>query len=182
MNTLQTTSSQILFDPFQIEDRVFEIAQELETLYGDPLSSEDVLFCPILQGAVPFFADICKNITFDPSVDYIGLSSYKGMEQQKEFSVYKVFVADLVKGKTVWLFDDIADSGTTLGFLKNLALSMGAKEVKTCTLLKKKSCPYPVDLYGFEVEDNEWVWGYGMDLDKGKGRTTNTIFSLTKEK
>jgi hypoxanthine phosphoribosyltransferase len=173
-----TTEAQVLFSPWDIEERVLDIAENLNSIYED--NADDVLFCPILQGAVPFFADICKGITFAPAVDYVGLSSYKGTEQQKEFSVYKVFVLDLIKGKTVWLFDDIADSGKTLEFLKKLALSMGAKEVKTCVLLKKKSCPFEVDFYGFEVEDDQWVWGYGMDLDNSVGRTESAIFSVIK--
>lgn len=171
------TEAQVLFSPWDIEERVLDIAENLNSIYED--NADDVLFCPILQGAVPFFVDICKGITFAPAVDYVGITSYEGRDQ-KEFNVYKMPNAKLAEGKTVWLIDDIADSGKTLNFLKGIFTQYGAKEVKTCTLLKKKSCPVDIDFYGFEVEDDQWVWGYGMDLDNSVGRTESAIFSVTK--
>ena len=165
--------NKILYNPWQIEDVVDGIANHLTDLYGFE-NEHEVVFAPILQGAVPFFSDICRYLPFDPYVDYIGVSSYAG-EQQTEFNLYKAPDPAIVNGKTVWLFDDIADSGNTLDFLKKLLLSLGAKQVKTCVLLKKRHCKYPVDLYGFDMDD-EWVWGYGMDAPNGRGRLLNTIF------
>jgi hypoxanthine phosphoribosyltransferase len=165
--------NQILYTPWQIEDVVDGIATHLNTLY-DQQNEDEVVLAPILQGAVPFFSDISRNLLFNPYVDYIGVSSYDG-EEQTQFNLYKAPDRAIVKDRTVWLFDDIADSGNTLQFMKNVLLSMGAKEVKTCVLLKKNHCTYPVDLYGFPMND-EWVWGYGMDAPDGRGRLLNAIF------
>ena len=165
--------NRILYTPWQIEEVVDGIATHLNTLY-DQENEDQVVLAPILQGAVPFFSDVSRNLLFNPYVDFIGVSSYVG-EQQTEFNLYKAPDPTIVKDRVVWLFDDIADSGKTLEFLKALLLSLGAKEVKTCILLKKNHCPFPVDLYGFPM-DNEWVWGYGMDAPDGRGRLLNAIF------
>jgi len=165
--------NKILYNPFEIEEVVEGIASHFNDLYNHDNESE-VVFAPILQGAVPFFSDICRYITFDPYIDYIGVNSYVGQDQT-EFNLYKAPDPTIVRGKIVWLFDDIADSGNTLQFLKNLLLSLGAKEVKTCVLLKKDHCMFPVDVYGFPMKD-EWVWGYGMDAPNGRGRILNAIF------
>lgn len=165
--------NQILYTPWQIEDVVDGIATHLNTLY-DQHNEDEVVLAPILQGAVTFFSDVSRNLLFNPYVDYIGVSSYSGSEQG-EFNLYKAPDPEIVKGRTVWLFDDIADSGRTLDFMKTVLLSVGAKEVKTCVLLKKSHCTYPIDLYGFPMND-EWVWGYGMDAPDGRGRLLNAIF------
>jgi hypoxanthine phosphoribosyltransferase len=163
----------VLYDPFQIEEVAFGVADHFNKLYNKDNES-DVIFAPILQGAVPFFSDIARNLTFDPYVEFIGVSSYKG-EQQKEFHLYKMIEPNLVRNKTIWLFDDIADSGNTLRFLSDMLKQFGAKEVKSCVLLKKRHCTYPVDVTGFEMDD-EWVFGYGMDAPNGRGRLSNAIF------
>ena len=165
--------SDILYTPWEIEDRVMDISEEFNNLYN-PSNEHEVLFAPILTGAIPFFNDMCKGITFDPCVEYIGINSYQGTEQ-KEFNLYKMFDPKVVKDKTVWLFDDIADSGNTLEFLAHLLKQHGAKEVKSCVLLKKSHCKYPVDLYGFEMKENHFVFGYGMDSANGRGRTLGSI-------
>lgn len=172
---------EILLQPDQLDDIAYGVASTINEIYNEQTIEveHEIVFCPILQGAVPFFVDVCKYTLIEPYVDYIGISSYQGQEQ-KEFVVYKMPDANLVKGKTVWLFDDIADSGKTLEFLKTTLMSFGAKEVKTCVLLKKQSCPFPVDVYGYELEDDYWVWGYGMDAPNGRSRTSNVLLGERK--
>lgn len=132
-------------------------------------NEHNVLFVPVLQGAIPFFHDICQHLSFDPYIEYIGVKSYEGIAQ-KDHIIYKTVNKDLIENREVWLFDDIADSGNTFKFLTNMFLYMGAKSVNTCVLLKKRKCPFPVTLHAFEMDD-EWVWGYGMDGPNGRGRS-----------
>lgn len=154
----------------EIKKHVKRIANTLDERYegmGDKL-----VIVPILQGAIPFFSDIAKAMTLDCLVDTVGVRSYVG-KVQGEFDLYKDFNSNL-SGKHVWLIDDIADSGNTLTYLKNIAKQRGAVSVHTCTMLKRKSCPIHVDLFGREI-DGEWVVGYGMDDVNGLGRTLNDI-------
>jgi hypoxanthine phosphoribosyltransferase len=166
-----------LYGQEKILEKVSSIARYFNySNHYDKLNEQDeeIVFVPILQGVVPFFTDIVKNLEFDPFIEYIGISSYEG-ESQKEFNLYKSVDPELVKGRKVWVFDDIADSGNTLGYVTGLLEQYGAREVNTCVLLKKKHCIYPVNIHGFEM-NNEWVWGYGMDAPNGKGRGLKDIY------
>ena len=176
---MNTQNTKVLYNPIEIDDCVWGIANTINGMYPDNLAESNIVFCPILTGVVPFFADICKYVEIDPYIEYIGVSSYNGTEQQDKFNVYKLPVADNIKGRTVWLFDDIADSGLTLDFLTRTLFSMGAKEVKTCVLLKKNTCTFPVDVYGFPLENDDWIHGYGMDAPNGRGRISPALLATT---
>ena len=162
----------LLYNNVSIANCVYRIADTLNSKYYRK-DTKDILFAPILQGAVPFFHDVSKEILFDPYVDYVGISSYQGTKQG-EFNLYKDLNPELVKDKIVWFFDDIADTGRTLQFLTDQALSYGAAEVHSCVLIKRLGSPYKVDLFGFETA--KWVWGYGMDAPNGKGRTFDSVY------
>ena len=41
-------------------------------------------------------------------------------------------------------------------------------------MLKRKNNTHPIDLYGFEIDD-EWAVGYGLD-DNGLRRNENNIY------
>ena len=45
-------------------------------------------------------------------------------------------------------------------------------------MLKRKNNDHPIDLYGFEIND-EWVVGYGLD-DNGLMRNNNNIYEKGK--
>lgn len=173
---MNTQVTKTLFDPGQIDDCIYGIACAINGMYPDLEAESNIVFCPILTGVIPFFADLSKYIEIEPYVEYIGAASYEGTEQQ-EIKTYRMPSADLIKGKTVWLIDDIADSGNTLKHLRDLLLSYGAKEVKTCVLLKKNTCPFPVDIYGFPLEDDAWIHGYGLDAPNGRGRTSPALYA-----
>ena len=165
--------SKVLYNPADIEKATKQVADHLNSLYNQD-NEDTVILAPILQGAVPFFMDIAKDLKFDPYTEFVGVKSYDG-EHQKEHHLYKMIDPNMLKGKVVWLFDDVADSGNTLQFMSKMLKQFGAVEVKTCVLLKKRHCKYPVDVYAFEM-GSEWIWGYGLDAPNGRGRLLNTIY------
>ena len=64
--------------------------------------------------------------------------------------------------------DDILDTGRTLRSVRNKLLAGGAKDIRICVLLVKKTgLPGKIkaDWTGFEIEDR-FVIGYGLDLDQ----------------
>ena len=136
---MKEQTTKVLFDPVQIDDCVWGIAKHINEKYKNGDEEVNVVFCPILTGVIPFFVNLSNYLEFDPYVEYIGAASYEGTEQQ-EIKTYKMPNPELIKGKTVWLFDDIADSGKTLQHLKDILISYEAKEVLTCVLLKKNTC------------------------------------------
>lgn len=176
---MSTQNTRVLFDPVEIDDCVWGIANVINEKYQNHDEESSLVFCPILTGAIPFFTNLSNYLQFDPYIEYIGVSSYNGTEQQDKFNVYKLPPADTIKDRIVWLFDDIADSGLTLDFLTRTMLSMGAKQVKTCVLLKKNTCTFPVDIYGFPLENDDWIHGYGLDAPNGRGRISPALFATT---
>ena len=163
--------SKLLITPHQIECAVLDISDIINNKYSN--SKTNPILSPIMQGGVTFFSDIAKFLSIDAYVDYIGVSSYRG-QSQCAFDVYKTWSVDLTD-KEVWLIDDIADSGNTLAHLESEAYARGASKVYKATLLRRKTCPIPLDFYGFEL-DKEFVFGYGMDHPNGLGRLSDSIY------
>jgi hypoxanthine phosphoribosyltransferase len=70
-----------------------------------------------------------------------------------------------VKGRSILLVEDIVDTGNTLKYLLNRFESLGAADVKVCSLLDKperREQRVVADYIGFEIP-NEFVVGYGLD-------------------
>ena len=168
-----------MYSHTEIQERLVYLASDINALVTTHPDYEDAVCVPILQGSIPFFHDLTSLFCWNPVVDYVGVSSYDG-QQQKTFQAYKLPKRHLVEGKTVFLFDDILDTGNTINFFANTLYSMGAKEVVPVVLLKRKVNTWDADprikqvIVGFEIHD-EWVYGYGMDSDDYKGRTLKHI-------
>tara|TARA_R110000868_G_scaffold28036_4_gene105517 strand:+ start:4107 stop:4637 length:531 start_codon:yes stop_codon:yes gene_type:complete len=175
---MKEQKTRVLFDPVQIDDCVWGIAKHINEKYKNGDEEVNIVFCPILTGVIPFFTNLTTYLEFDPYIEYIGAASYEGTEQQ-EVKTYRMPDPELIKGKDVWLFDDIADSGKTLQYLTDILTSYGAKRVYTCVLLKKNTCPFPVDIYGFPLEDDAWIHGYGLDAPNGRGRISPALYATT---
>jgi hypoxanthine phosphoribosyltransferase len=65
------------------------------------------------------------------------------------------------------IVDDILDSGRTLKFARDLFIERGARSVRTCVMLDKKTnraVKMEADHVGFPVDD-VFVVGYGLDYD-----------------
>ena len=70
-----------------------------------------------------------------------------------------------VAGRAVLLVDDVADTGRSLAFARDLLLGQGAARVWICALVDKPSrreVEIAVDFTGFTVGDR-FVVGYGID-------------------
>ena len=70
-----------------------------------------------------------------------------------------------IAGRAVLLVDDVADTGRSLVFARDLLLGLGASEVRSCALLDKptrRAVPVPLDFIGFTLGD-VFVVGYGID-------------------
>jgi uncharacterized protein len=85
----------------------------------------------------------------------IGVRSYTGINQQlPQPEIYHPLPVK-VTGKRVLLFDDVADTGQSLAFVKAHLLAEGALDVQTATLLFKPHSKLRPDFYGMET--SSWV-------------------------
>lgn len=145
----------------QITERIKELGSEIS---NDYLGSPPVLV-GILKGALPFLADLMREITIPVVYDLMAVSSY-GASTKSTGTVRIIKDLDLeIEGRDVIIVEDIVDTGLTLQYLVENLRSRQPKSLKVCTLLDKPSrrqTPIQPDYNGFEIPD-VFVVGFGLD-------------------
>jgi len=152
-----------LFGEAAIAARVAELAEEISQAIPDEFT-----VVGLLKGSFVFVADLVRALDRAgrrPRIDFITLSSYgQGRESSGSVRLVGAPPGDIA-GRAVLLVDDVADSGRSLAFARDLLLSLGAGEVRSCALLDKplkRAVAVPLDFIGFTVAD-VFVVGYGID-------------------
>jgi len=138
-----------------------------------------VLLC-VLNGAIMFTAELMKRLNFPLELMSMKLSSYEGTQSTgvvKEISS----ITGSVEGKTVIICEDIVDTGTTIVALKEKLASLGAKEIRVCTMLVKPAVlnnRVKLDYVGMEIP-NDFIVGFGLDYNE-LGRNLKDIYVIEK--
>ena len=137
-----------------------------------------IVFICVMKGGFMFFSDLIKHIQYPIEVDFIKCSSYEGQEQ-KMLQLHYDIESDL-QDKTVFIVDDILDSGETMKMLKSHFLAHGAKQIETVSAVYKENVDFPKHFYIYKQPEgfNPWYIGYGMDDYKGYQRNLDTIHTL----
>lgn len=85
----------------------------------------------------------------------IGVKFYKGIYQKlAEPQIYQD-LPEPIKGENILLFDDVADSGGSLAFVKQHLTKLGISRVTTATLLYKPWSSFKPDYYGAQTKS--WI-------------------------
>jgi len=147
----------------EIAARVVELGRAITRDYAEA----NLVLVGVLQGAIPFIADLMRVLPLDLTVDFLRASSYgPGTTSSRAVRL----VADLsvdIADRHVLVVDDIVDTGHTLAALKRELQARGPRSVRTCVLLDKTSrreTDVTVDYVGFTIP-NVFVVGYGLDYD-----------------
>jgi len=168
---------EVILKKTAIQKRIKELAKQIvEDHRASGNQLPPVMIC-ILNGSFMFFTDLIRNMDIECEIDFIRLKSYNGRDNSAGVETLKDIELTL-KGKNVYLVDDICDTGATMiEAILNVESSMPA-DLKVVTLLKRKSgCEYIFpDFNGFEI-DNEWVIGFGLD-DNGLRRNLEDIYRI----
>ncbi|PYN36758.1 MAG: hypoxanthine phosphoribosyltransferase [Candidatus Rokuibacteriota bacterium] len=147
----------------EIAARVAELGRAITRDYA----GTNLVLVGVLQGAIPFLADLMRALPLDLTVDFLRASSY-GSATASSGTVR--LVADLsvdIGDRHVLIVDDIVDTGHTLAALKRALEARGPRSLRTCVLLDKtgrRETPVTVDYVGFTIP-NVFVVGYGLDYD-----------------
>ena len=142
-----------------------------------------VIMVGLLNGAFMFYSELVKNISIDVECDFMRVKSYVN-KKQGDIQITKD-LETAIKGKHVYIVDDILDSGNTMAKVIEYLQIKWPKSINVVTLLKRKNTPFKLNNYdvegneafGFEIDD-EWVIGHGMDNDKGFCRNYQSIFAI----
>jgi len=151
----------ILITREQIQMRCAELGKQLTEEYQD----KTPLVVGVLKGAVPFMADIVREMDCYLEIDFLDVSSYGNATVSSGEVKIEKDLNTSVEGRDILIVEDIIDSGLTLGYLVDLLKYRKAKSVKIVTLLDKQEgrvVPIEADYVGFDVP-NEFVVGYGLD-------------------
>ena len=137
-----------------------------------------IVFVCVMKGGFMFFSDLVKKIDYPIEIDFIKCSSYAGQEQGAIQLHYDIETN--VTDKTVFIVDDILDSGATMKALIGHFKALGAKQVETVSAVYKENLDFPNHLFIYKQPPNEnpWYIGYGMDGPKGYSRNLDTIHTL----
>ena len=137
-----------------------------------------IVFVCVMNGAFMFYSDLVKRIQYPIETSFLKCQSYDGLERKK-ISLDHIPSTDF-EGKTVFIVDDIIDSGNTMGYLKSFIKLKGAIRVETVAAVYKENVVFPNTFYIYKQPEgfNPWYIGYGMDDPKGYQRNLDTIHTL----
>lgn len=145
--------------PATIAARVAELAAAIRSDY----QGREPVLLGVLQGAVPFLADLSRLLSPRVDIDFLSLTRF-GTEGRVAISVD---TATPITGRHVLVVEDIVDTGLTLSYLLGLLETRVPASLATVTLLDKRSrriVDVPLRYRGFEVGD-EFLLGYGLDWE-----------------
>lgn len=151
-----------------------EISLEISEKFHDT----NPVIVSILNGAFVFTADIIRAIDIDCEVDFIKISSYKGMNSTGAIKMSKDLSID-IKNRRVIIVEDIIDSGLSIKYLYEHIIKYKPKDITIVSLLAKTNnykLNFNIDIIGFELS-SEFVVGYGLDFNQ-RFRNLKSIFKL----
>jgi hypoxanthine phosphoribosyltransferase len=154
-----------------IRSRVASLGAEIDRDYA---GKEPVLL-GILKGAVPFLADLSRQMSPEVEIDFLSLTRF-GDEGRVGISVDS---ATSITGRHVIVVEDIVDTGLTLSYLLGLLETREPASLAAATLIDKSTRRIVgVDLRyrGFEVGD-EFLLGYGLDWN-GRYRNLRSLWAV----
>ncbi|MBI2774029.1 MAG: hypoxanthine phosphoribosyltransferase [Chloroflexi bacterium] len=153
--------AEILLDAPTIATRVAELGREITAEYA----GKDPVFVSILKGALPFLADLMRQVPIAVSLDFLEVSSYGDSTETSGVVRILKDLAHPVEGRHVLVVEDILDTGFTLRYVLGHLRDQKPASVRLCTLLDKPArriVPIQIDHKGFEIPDR-FVVGYGLD-------------------
>jgi hypoxanthine phosphoribosyltransferase len=137
-----------------------------------------VVMVGLLNGAFMFYADLVRNMSIDVECDFMRVKSYVGKKKQGDIQIMKDLETP-IKGKHVYLVDDIYDTGNTMKAVIEYLEVKHPASISIVSLLTRETSPIPTQpsYHAFTIKD-EWVVGFGMDNEKGYARNYRSVFAL----
>jgi len=166
---------ELIIQKDEIQKRVKELAIEISKDHqatGNALPP--VMIC-ILNGAYMFYTDLLRNMTCNVQSEFIRMKSYEGQDNSGGIEIIKGLELDL-KGRNVYIVDDICDTGTTILEALFMVNSHIPAQVKVVTLTRRGGGVDLTNFCGFVIGD-EFIAGYGLD-NNGVGRNLEDLYKV----
>lgn len=166
---------ELIISKEDIQKRIKELALEITVDHINSNNSLPPVMICVLNGAYMFYTDLLRNIEINVQSDFIRLKSYQGRDNSEGIDIIKGLEIDL-KGRNVYIIDDICDTGTTIFQSLLMVNAHLPQQVKVVTLVKRKDGIDMTDFCGFEIGD-EWIVGYGLD-NNGIKRNLENLYKI----
>jgi hypoxanthine phosphoribosyltransferase len=141
--------------------RIAELGAQISRDYA----GRELLLIGVLKGAVPFLADLMRELDLPCEVDFMAVSSYgSATDSSGVVRILKDLDAS-IEDRDVLLVEDIIDSGLTLHYLLKNLRARNPASLEVCALLTKperRRVDLPIRYVGFEIP-NRFAIGYGLD-------------------
>lgn len=137
-----------------------------------------IVMVGLLNGCFMFYADLVRNLKVDVECDFMRVKSYISQNKQGDIQITKDLETS-IKGKHVYLVDDIYDTGNTMNAVIDYLEDRHPASISIVTLIARNTSPTPKQksYHGFTIGD-EWLVGVGMDDDRGYMRNYPSIWAL----
>lgn len=158
-----------------IQQRVTELAWEINDDYADT----PPLLLVILNGAFMFAADLFRQLTCRPEIQFIRIASYGDQMVSSQTAKLLLNLDTPLEGRKIIIIEDIIETGRTISFLRQHIGTQGVASLKVMTLLYKpeqQKEPFKPDYIGFSIPP-AFVVGYGLDYAQ-QGRELRAIYQL----
>jgi hypoxanthine phosphoribosyltransferase len=152
---------EVLVSTEELEARVRELGAEVSRDY----EGRDLVLIGVLKGAVPFLADLMRELTVECEVDFMAVSSYGSATDSSGVVRILKDLDAAIEGRDVLVVEDIIDSGLTLHYLMKNLKARNPASLEVCALLTKperRRVDLPIRYVGFEIP-NRFAIGYGLD-------------------
>jgi hypoxanthine phosphoribosyltransferase len=153
----------ILVTEQEIRERVEVLGREITDAYHDV---EELTVISIINGALPFTADLIRHIDMPLRLDCMRVSSYRDdVNPVQEPEIIDMLRLDL-KDQHVLIIDDILDTGHTCARVVEAIRKLEPASVRFAALLEKegrREVALVPDFIGFNIPD-QFVVGYGLDF------------------
>jgi hypoxanthine phosphoribosyltransferase len=151
----------IVVSAAQIQDRILELAKEIDADYDD----REPVLVGILKGAAMFMSDLARALERPTRMEFMAVSSYgSGTQTSGVVRILKDLDSDIA-GEHILIVEDIIDSGLTLSWLLKNLKARSPASISIVTLLRKPDAVkvhIDVKYVGFDIP-SEFVVGYGLD-------------------
>lgn len=154
----------IIYSAGEIANRIAQLGREITEFYR----GEELTVVALMNGALPFAADLIRAIGLDCYVDTVSVASYCNCRSTGE-PEFRSTLKIPPSGRHILLADEVLDSGVTLQCVAEYFRRRGAASVRTVVMVEKE-LPRPnglahADWTGFTAPDRYLV-GYGLDADE----------------
>ena len=166
---------ELIIQKNEIQKRVKELAIEISKDHQTTGNALPPVMICILNGAYMFYTDLLRNMTCNVQSEFIRMKSYEGQDNSGGIEIIKGLELDL-KGRNVYIVDDICDTGTTILEALFMVNSHIPAQVKVVTLTRRGGGVDLTNFCGFVIGD-EFIAGYGLD-NNGVGRNLEDLYKV----